>query len=205
MVVPVHLVPFHRNHTHLCPASPLFMSSFFCRLFACALTLCPDLSASRLPSGGRVCVTFGVTRFLLDCVLLTFHAFKQGATALHWDCVQRSYEWNGISSLASWTYLQHFLSLRKGLMRSADQSVRRQLVVRSMVSFGFAGHLKLDGPPLLFRFLTCTLRKWLPRPCGKPLSDQYTKSVYKNIVRPSTDTLEVSGNWPKPVGDGSPY
>ena len=30
----------------------------------------------------------------------------QGDTAFHWDCVQRSYQWNGISSLASWTYLQ---------------------------------------------------------------------------------------------------
>ena len=28
--------------------------------------------------------------------------------AFHWACVQRSYQWNGISSLASWTYL-HFL------------------------------------------------------------------------------------------------
>ena len=31
------------------------MTSFFC-LVACTLTLCPDLSASRLPSGGGVCV-----------------------------------------------------------------------------------------------------------------------------------------------------
>ena len=30
----------------------------------------------------------------------------QGDTAFHWDCVRRSYQWNGISSLASWTYLQ---------------------------------------------------------------------------------------------------
>ena len=33
----------------------------------------------------------------------------QGDTAFHWDCVQRSYQWNGISSLASWTYLHQFL------------------------------------------------------------------------------------------------
>ena len=32
----------------------------------------------------------------------------QGDTAFHWDCVQRSYQWNGISSLASWTYLHQF-------------------------------------------------------------------------------------------------
>ena len=30
----------------------------------------------------------------------------QGDAAFHWDCVQRSYQWNGISSSASWTYLQ---------------------------------------------------------------------------------------------------
>ena len=29
----------------------------------------------------------------------------QGDTAFHWDCVQRSYQWNGRSSLASWMYL----------------------------------------------------------------------------------------------------
>ena len=29
-----------------------------------------------------VCVTFGVTRFLLDCVLLTFHAVKQGGHSI---------------------------------------------------------------------------------------------------------------------------
>ena len=31
---------------------------------------------------------------------------RQGDTAFHWNCVQRSYQRNGISSLASWTYLQ---------------------------------------------------------------------------------------------------
>ena len=59
-------------HTPLSRLVPLFMSSFFC-LVACTLTLCPTLSASRLPSGGRVCVcvcvTCGVKSSLLEYVL----------------------------------------------------------------------------------------------------------------------------------------
>ena len=31
--------------------------------------------------------------------------FEQGDTAYHWDCVQRSYQWYGISGLISQTYL----------------------------------------------------------------------------------------------------
>ena len=34
------------------------------------------------------------------------HTLLQGDTAYHWDCVQRSYQWYGISSLARWTCLQ---------------------------------------------------------------------------------------------------
>ena len=42
--------------------------------------------------------------------LLPFY-IMQGDTAFDWDCVQRSYQWNGISSLASWTYLHFFVAI----------------------------------------------------------------------------------------------
>ena len=47
--------PFVATTHAFVPSGPFFMSSFFC-LVARALTLCPDLSASRPPLGGRVCV-----------------------------------------------------------------------------------------------------------------------------------------------------
>ena len=41
------------------------------------------------------------------CVCNIWTDVKLPLSAFHWDCVQRSYQWNGISSLASWTYLHH--------------------------------------------------------------------------------------------------
>ena len=69
-VVGVHL--FHINHLHLCPVP----SSFSCLhpfVFAArALTLpSQPLILFAFPRQG-VCVTFGVTRFLLECVFLRF-------------------------------------------------------------------------------------------------------------------------------------
>ena len=41
------------------------------------------------------------------CVCNIWTDVKLPLSAFHWDWVQRSYQWNGISSLASWTYLHH--------------------------------------------------------------------------------------------------
>ena len=58
------------------------------------------------PLGG-VCVC--VWNIWTDVKLLpSFLSNLQGDAAFHWDCVQRSYQWNGISSMASWTYMQFF-------------------------------------------------------------------------------------------------
>ena len=46
-----------------------------------------------------------------------FFTNLQGDTAFHWDCVQRSYQWNGISSLASWTYLHFFVAILTDMAR----------------------------------------------------------------------------------------
>ena len=51
----------------------------------------------------------------------------QGGTAFHWDCVQRSYQWNGISSLASWTYLQN-IHVRNGKRLNPRTSLPIKLV-----------------------------------------------------------------------------
>ena len=53
----------------------------------------------------RVFVCVCVCHICKDVKLPCSGIFQQGDTAFHWDCVQRSYQWNGISSLASWTYL----------------------------------------------------------------------------------------------------
>ena len=47
----------------------------------------------------------GSTSFMRMC---SHHWIVIGDTACHWDCDQRSYQWNGVSSLACWTYLQSF-------------------------------------------------------------------------------------------------
>ena len=45
--------------------------------------LCPDLSTSRLRGACVcVCVTFGVTRFLLECVLLPIEVYAGGSSPL---------------------------------------------------------------------------------------------------------------------------
>ena len=103
-VVPLHLVPFHRQ-----PHTPLSVSSFsFSSVpFACTcahLLSGQDGGHTCLPSGRRVCVTLVVTGILLNGFS------QQGDTAP--DCRPCLTKLSGgISSLASWTYLRFsFLS-----------------------------------------------------------------------------------------------
>ena len=63
-VVPVHLVPFHRNRAHFCPVLSSLHVFIFLSLLRAHVHIRPNLSLSRLPSGRRVCVTLAV--FLLS-------------------------------------------------------------------------------------------------------------------------------------------
>ena len=59
-------------------------------------------------------------------VLIVFSFCRAGGHGTRLQTVSnKAMQSGGISSLASWTYLQQFLGLRKGLMHSADKSDRR--------------------------------------------------------------------------------
>ena len=53
----------------------------------------------------------------------------QHDTAFHWDCVQQSYhQWNGRSSLASWTYLHQLYFLMIGPWLTQEPPCRFQTI-----------------------------------------------------------------------------
>ena len=81
-VVPLHLVPFHRQpHTPLSVLSFSFSSVPFACTCACLLSG-QDGGHTCLPSGRRVCVTLGIIGILLDLSGLLFRfVSQQGDTA----------------------------------------------------------------------------------------------------------------------------
>ena len=92
-------------------------------------------SAASFQRSVCVCVPSGVTRFLLDCILVCI--FAGGHSTRLQTVSNKTMQSGGISSLASWTYLQQFLRFRKGLMSSAVMSGRRHPVVSiSPCAFG---------------------------------------------------------------------
>ena len=177
------------------------MSSLSCLLCAHTCTLALTL-VSRLPSGRRVCVTLGVIGILSDLFGLPFCflAFVKaggpwtlgwhGPTKTHPSCRENVPAWctwaaHYKTQLVATFFL--FLFLCKVLMQLQSRTARRHLVIRSIDDFFWNG-----WPPELFGtsagwtsssflgVLTCTLRKWNPRPaCGTAFSSVHPiLSVY---------------------------
>ena len=96
----------------------------------------------------------------------------QGDTAFHWDCVQRSYQWNGISSLASWTYL-HF-SLQFWLTWHAAKPRTAQLYF-SVVAIWYL--ISVINMAILI-FWICTLQDSVP---AGSYNDPFLSSVCEDL------------------------
>ena len=124
--VPMHLVPFHFNHTHLCPVSSSCHVFILLSLARAHVHICPHLSFT--PSRGEacVCVPLVVTGILLNCILVIL---SRGTAWLVTVAVQRRGCYKSLIWIldAESTYLLgcgvdklSLQSSRKGPMSSAD-------------------------------------------------------------------------------------
>ena len=95
------------THT-FAPSRPPLMSSSFWSFLRAHLHIRPSLNFC-LPSGRRVCVPLVVTG-ILSCTLSFLHLGREHGTRLQ-TLSNKAMQSGGISSLASWTYLQQFQDL----------------------------------------------------------------------------------------------